>query len=52
METDEIYNISVHELVTTNFSVDWSLDNQISLMTPRGVHIFVIIIIFFIFFLF
>ncbi|KAK0158112.1 hypothetical protein PV328_009157 [Microctonus aethiopoides] len=40
METDEIYNISVHELVTANFSVDWSLDNQISLITPRGVHIF------------
>ncbi|XP_011310175.1 uncharacterized protein [Fopius arisanus] len=40
MEAQEVYNIPITELVTAPFSIEWSEDNQISLLTERGVHIF------------
>lgn len=41
METEEVNNISISPLVTIPFAVQWSPDNQISVITEKGVHIFV-----------
>lgn len=47
MEASDYYNLSIHELVISPFAVDWSQDNQISVLTEKGVHIFVIIYLFY-----
>ncbi|XP_032664802.1 uncharacterized protein LOC116841224 [Odontomachus brunneus] len=39
MNTEELCSISIFPLVTTPFAVQWSADNQISLITEKGVHI-------------
>lgn len=41
METEELYSINISPLVTAPFATQWSPDNQISIITDRGVHIFV-----------
>lgn len=41
METEELCSISISPLVTDSFAIQWSPDNQISLITDKGVHIFV-----------
>lgn len=41
METEELPSVNVSPLVTDSFAVQWSPDNQISIITERGVHIFV-----------
>ncbi|XP_020298311.1 uncharacterized protein LOC109862629 [Pseudomyrmex gracilis] len=40
LETEELCTINISPLVTTPFSLQWSPDNQISLITEKGVHIF------------
>ncbi|EZA57652.1 hypothetical protein DMN91_003070 [Ooceraea biroi] len=40
METEELYSINISPLVTIPFATQWSPDNQISIITERGVHIF------------
>lgn len=45
METEELYNISISPLVTIPFATQWSPDNQISIITDKGVHVFVSYII-------
>ncbi|XP_033186845.1 uncharacterized protein LOC117155220 [Bombus vancouverensis nearcticus] len=40
MEMEEIYNLTIFPLVTSKFSVQWSTDNHISILTERGIHIF------------
>lgn len=41
MEAKELCNITVSPLVIGPFSTEWSADNHISLITERGVHVFV-----------
>lgn len=41
---EEIYNLTIFPLVTSKFSVQWSIDNHISILTERGIHIFVSLI--------
>lgn len=40
METEELCSINISPLVTISFAAQWSPDNQISIITERGVHIF------------
>lgn len=40
---EEVYNVAFAPLVTTLFTVQWTSDNQISIITERGVHVFEII---------
>ncbi|XP_011140872.2 uncharacterized protein LOC105184042 [Harpegnathos saltator] len=39
MDTEEICSINIFPLVTIPFAVQWSPDNQISLITEGGVHV-------------
>ncbi|XP_012535688.1 uncharacterized protein LOC105836296 [Monomorium pharaonis] len=39
METEELYNINIFPLVTSPFAIQWSPDNQISIITEKGVHV-------------
>jgi len=41
METEELYSINISPLVTAPFATQWSADNQISLVTEKGVHVLV-----------
>lgn len=41
METEEIYNLSISPPILSRFAVQWSQDNHISIVTEKGVHIFV-----------
>lgn len=41
METEELCSINISPLVTTPFAIQWSPDNQISLITEGGIHILV-----------
>lgn len=41
MEALEVCNLGIPDLVTSIFSADWSDDNNLSIITDRGVHIFV-----------
>ncbi|CAD1479236.1 unnamed protein product [Heterotrigona itama] len=43
METEEIYNLTIFPPVVSKFSVQWSTDNHISILTEGGVHIFELI---------
>ncbi|KAM0735107.1 hypothetical protein ACS0PU_011220 [Formica fusca] len=40
METEELCNINISPLVTSLFAIQWSPDNQISIITDGGVHVF------------
>ncbi|KAL6438942.1 hypothetical protein ACFW04_003766 [Cataglyphis niger] len=40
METEELCNINISPLVTSLFATQWSSDNQISIITDGGVHVF------------
>ncbi|CAL1673295.1 unnamed protein product [Lasius platythorax] len=39
-ETEELCNISISPLVMSLFATQWSSDNQISIITNKGVHVF------------
>ncbi|KAL0107472.1 hypothetical protein PUN28_014652 [Cardiocondyla obscurior] len=39
METEDLCSVNIFPLVTNPFAVQWSPDNQISIITEKGVHI-------------
>lgn len=41
MEASELYNFSISPVVTGSFVIERSQDNHVSLITHRGVHVFV-----------
>lgn len=44
LEGKELYNCSLSSLVTNPFVTEWSQDNHLSIITEKGIHIFVSII--------
>lgn len=38
---EEVYNITFSPLVTTLFSVQWTSNNCICIITEKGIHVFV-----------
>lgn len=44
MEAEEIYNFTIFPPVVSKFSIQWSADNHISILTEGGVQIFVSLI--------
>jgi hypothetical protein len=49
MEAKQFYYTSISPLVVRTFACKWSEDNRLSVITEKGVHIFVIRIFIFIF---
>lgn len=41
METVDVCSVNVSELVTSSFCANWSEDNNLSIITEKGVHVFV-----------
>ncbi|XP_071571806.1 uncharacterized protein [Temnothorax nylanderi] len=39
METEELYSVNISPLVTSPFAIQWSPDNQISIIMEKGVHV-------------
>ncbi|KAF7992256.1 hypothetical protein HCN44_001581 [Aphidius gifuensis] len=40
METVDVCSVNVSELVTSSFCANWSEDNNLSIITEKGVHVF------------
>ena len=41
MEGKELYSCSLSSIVINPFAVQWSQDNHLSIITEKGIHIFV-----------
>lgn len=41
METEELCSVNISPLVTSPFATQWSSDNQISIITEKGIHVLV-----------
>lgn len=41
METEELCSVNISPLVTSPFATQWSPDNQISIITEKGIHVLV-----------